>query len=100
RSADPSRRLHVSDLATQEELAQAPAGPTGTRHGGGRRCVTFGGRRYGAAIAVALALAAVSCSPTSPSVSSTGGRTLAIGSFDFPESVLLATLYGRALAAH
>src|SRR5512146_102002 len=57
-----------------------------------------------ACLGLAVVLAACTASSGNPS-STTGepggrpGRVISVGSFDFPESVLLAEIYGQALAA-
>src|SRR5262245_52056312 len=58
------------------------------------------------AACLALAVALTACtSSTGTASSATGelggrpGRVISVGSFDFPESVLLAEIYGQALAA-
>ena len=57
------------------------------------------------AAGLALAVALTACtSSTGNASSATGepggqpGRVISVGSFDFPESVLLAEIYGQALA--
>ena len=58
------------------------------------------------AACLALLVALTACTSSSGNASSaTGepggrpGRVISVGSFDFPESVLLAEIYGQALAA-
>jgi len=53
-----------------------------------------------------LAIALTACTSPGGNASSAGGEpagqpgvVIAVGSFDFPESVLLAEIYGQALAA-
>jgi osmoprotectant transport system substrate-binding protein len=55
-----------------------------------------------AGLAVALAACTSSSGPVSPAAGKPAGRpgtVITVGSFDFPESVLLAQIYGQALAA-
>jgi osmoprotectant transport system substrate-binding protein len=56
---------------------------------------------------IGLAAALTACTPSSGDASSTTGETadrhgrvITVGSFDFPESVLLAEIYGQALATN
>lgn len=60
-------------------------------------------RAAGLALALALTLAGASCSapgsPPSPPPASLASAVIAVGSFNFPESTLLAYLYAGALSA-
>src|SRR4029077_13857358 len=60
-----------------------------------------------AAASVVLVAVCSACAPASSSGSPSGPRgagsnrsVISVGSFDFPESGLLAEIYGQALAAH
>lgn len=55
--------------------------------------------RLAANLAV-VALVASACTHTSPPATGGSARTITVGSFDFPESVVLAWVYGEALKAH
>ena len=53
-------------------------------------------------LAVALAACTSATGNASPAAGEPGGRpgrVIVVGSFDFPESILLAEIYGQALAA-
>jgi osmoprotectant transport system substrate-binding protein len=59
-------------------------------------------RAAGMGLAVALAACTSSTGNAPPAAGSPGGRhgiVISVGSFNFPESVLLAEIYGRAMAA-
>ena len=53
-----------------------------------------------AAILAVVALVASACTHTSPPATGGSSRTIIVGSFDFPESIVLAWVYGEALRAH
>jgi osmoprotectant transport system substrate-binding protein len=53
-----------------------------------------------AAILAAVALVTSACTHTAPPAPGGSSRTITVGSFNFPESVVLAWVYGVALRAH
>src|SRR6266516_4708893 len=99
-------RLRAIRAATRTIMARHPSSnaSAGVRLSTVGRAMRQSGKTVGAAFA-ALAVAASACVATSDHGSVPGQRpcgndaVITVGSFDFAESVLLANIYGQALAA-